>query len=98
LTLQFTYFTRESPKFLILAGNKAEARKECRKIYKSATTAYDANRMVRFIESHCQKTTSSIPVKEAFTSERHYRGSWVGMIVMMIHEFTGINAIMLYSN
>jgi len=54
--------------------------------------------MVKFIESHCSTTTSTVTVKDAYFAREFKTGSWVGLFVMVIHEFTGINAILLYSN
>lgn len=75
------------------------AKEEVKKIYKVCVDDdAKAEEMVNYLESTCQKETSTVTIKAAFT-ERYYRsGSWVALILMVIHELTGINAILLYSN
>lgn len=50
------------------------------------------------MESCSQKDTSTISLKQAVSSEMYRRGTWITLILIIFHELTGINAILLFSN
>jgi len=54
--------------------------------------------ILSLIRRSIQKRTSDITVREALCEPIYKPGSMVAIIVMLIHELTGINAILLYSN
>jgi SP family arabinose:H+ symporter-like MFS transporter len=53
---------------------------------------------VEEIGSTCQKETSTVTIREAFTLPQYRSGSWVALIIMVFHELSAINAILLYTN
>ena len=97
LILQFTYFNHDSVKFLLLAGKKAEAESEIRRIYVGMEEEGQSSLLAMYLVKSVQKQTASVPIRELFS--RTYRGgSGVALIIMALHELTAINAILLYSN
>ena len=52
-----------------------------------------------FISSTIQKKSTSVTLKEAFlTDERYTRASWVNVVMIVFHELTGINVVLMYSS
>ena len=54
---------------------------------------------MQFITSTIQKKSTSVTLKEAFcTDERYTRASWINVIMIINHELTGINVVLMYSS
>ena len=98
LLIQYTYFTRDTPKFLLLSSKKPEAMLEIGKIYSRANNPDDQEEIVKHMFKNVQKQTATITVKDAFCSRAYRSGSAVSLFIMSLHELTAINGIMLYSN
>eukprot|EP00351_Strombidinopsis_sp_SopsisLIS2011_P005555 CAMPEP_0116873068 /NCGR_PEP_ID=MMETSP0463-20121206/4036_1 /TAXON_ID=181622 /ORGANISM="Strombidinopsis sp, Strain SopsisLIS2011" /LENGTH=167 /DNA_ID=CAMNT_0004514355 /DNA_START=594 /DNA_END=1094 /DNA_ORIENTATION=- len=94
LTLFFTYFPTESPKFLLLTGKREQAEASVARIY----TDPDVAKITDYIYRHCNKKTVVVATKEAFYGRRYKNGTWVALAVMFFHEMTGNNVVLLYSN
>ncbi len=93
LSMQF-YVKYDSIRFLVFKGNYANARDMIKKVYaktEKATTVMD------YIEETSRRETSSITLKDCFTVLEYRRSTLVAMGIIIFHELTGENAIMLYS-
>ena len=97
LILQFTYFRRDSVKFLLLNGKQFEAEQEIMKIYSRANDASEASQIAVDLMRSVQKQTSQVSIPELF-NRTYIGGTGVALIIMALHELTAINAILLYSN
>jgi hypothetical protein len=55
------------------------------------------NHVIEYIETSSQKDTSNISIREALTNPLYKKATLVALTVIIFHEMTGENAIMLYS-
>lgn len=85
----------ESPKFLIFNERKDEAKKMLKQIYSPSENVED---IISQFQTFTQRDTSFISLKDAVSSDMYRKATWITLIIIIFHELTGINAIMLYSN
>ena len=55
------------------------------------------NRIIEYIETSSTEDTSGVTLREAIKSPDYKRSTYVALMVILFHELTGENAIMLYS-
>ena len=93
LSMHF-YVKYDSIRYLVFKGDYASARDMIKRVYsknEKATSVMD------YIEQTSRKETSQITLKDCFVNVEHRRATMVAMAVIIFHELTGENAIMLYS-
>lgn len=87
----------ESIKFLMDHGEKEEALKVVKKIYKHANTESMAVQILDEFNKSNGKAVNKVSMTDAMFNPRYRRSTWINVVHMMFHEFTGINVISLYS-
>ena len=88
------YVKHDSIKFLVSSAKFNEAREMIKQVYDSNE---HGNAIIDHIEMSSQKETSSVSLKDAITSPHYRRATFVALMMIVFHELTGENAIMLYS-
>lgn len=83
---------------MIIQKDKESAKQEISLIYKGASEPVVAAKIMNTIKKTCQKTTSKITLKEAFTARMYRNGTGVAVVVMLFHQLTGMGCILFYSN
>ena len=89
----------DGPKFYIAQNDNDSAIKAIHRIYQTNGDDDIAQEILEFISSTIQKASTSVSLKEAFiTDERYTRSSWVNVVMIVFHELTGINVVLMYSS
>jgi len=88
-------FKNETPKFLIIKGDNEGAKKELRKIYYLQNGQIED--ILGFACKSIQKKTCKIKLKSALFDKVYRIGTWIVIILIIFHELSGINVIMIYS-
>lgn len=89
------YVKYDSIRFLVSTGRYNHARDMIRLVYQCNKER--PNKIITQIEQSSNKGTSSVTITEALTSPHHRRATWIALAIIIFHELTGENAIMLYS-
>lgn len=85
LLLQFFYFKRNPPKFLVINKMYEEAERELRHIYIFNEHTITPKEMIEEIKKKSQKTTSTITVQQAFCDRMYRKGTFIAIMVMVSH-------------
>jgi hypothetical protein len=84
----------DSIRNLVFNGDYAGARAMIKKVYHKDEKS---TRVMDYIELSCRKETSTVTLKDCFTVLEYRRATLVAVCIIIFHEMTGENAIMLYS-
>ena len=89
----------DTPKFYISKDNEEGAKTAVHRIYKTGDSDIIAKKIIRFIKKSGDKTTSKATLMDAmFRDERYIRASWINVIIMILHVFTGYQAVISFSS
>lgn len=58
----------------------------------------DIDAVIAYVESTISKETSNVSFINALFGKIYSYGTWVCVVLIIFHELSGINVIMLYSN
>ncbi|TNV80539.1 hypothetical protein FGO68_gene11398 [Halteria grandinella] len=89
-----TYIKYDSIRYCIAKQNYIEAREMIKQVYDPSERA---NNIIEYIESNSQRDTSGISIREAMTNPVYKRATFMALAIIIFHEMTGENAILLYS-
>ncbi len=84
----------DSIRNLVFKGDYAGARSMIKKVYHKDEKS---TRVMDYIELSSRKETSTVTLRDCFTDLEYKRATLVAVCVIIFHEMTGENAIMLYS-
>ena len=88
----------EPIKFLIQEDRTEEAILAIRQMYKYANDDEMAHKFIDRIRASSGKKSSDLTLRDALVNPQYCRATWVNVGHMIVHELTGINVIVLYSN
>jgi len=91
-------FTEDTPKYLIFKKKYKKAKKSLKKVYKYKKKTMDIDAIIAYVESTISKETSNVSFINALFGKIYSYGTWVCVVLIIFHELSGINVIMLYSN
>jgi len=80
----------------MMQGKYEEAKIALARIYDTKTQ--DIEIIFKEIISSIQKETSSVPFCKAVCGSIYAKGTWIVVVLIIFHELSGINIILLYSN
>jgi hypothetical protein len=89
------YVKFDTIRFLTFTGRFNEAREMIKLVYDKAERP---NRILDYIEVSSRKETSTVTLKQCFNTLEHKRATFIGLAIIIFHELTGQNAIIMYSN
>jgi len=91
----FFFIKYDTIRYLTFTGKFNEAREMIKQVYDPQERP---NRILDYIEVSCRKETSTVTLSDCLNKKEFKRATMVGIAVIVFHELTGENAIMLYSN
>eukprot|EP00352_Strombidinopsis_acuminata_P003763 CAMPEP_0176382380 /NCGR_PEP_ID=MMETSP0126-20121128/32641_1 /TAXON_ID=141414 ORGANISM="Strombidinopsis acuminatum, Strain SPMC142" /NCGR_SAMPLE_ID=MMETSP0126 /ASSEMBLY_ACC=CAM_ASM_000229 /LENGTH=170 /DNA_ID=CAMNT_0017746781 /DNA_START=605 /DNA_END=1117 /DNA_ORIENTATION=- len=94
LLISFFYIPYDSPKFYVTNNKEELGLKVIGLVYEDKNT----KRIYDYIDRHCERNTSTVTLKQAFTDRKFRKATSVSIWTMIFHEITGFNVIMLYSS
>ncbi|CDW74001.1 sugar transporter family protein [Stylonychia lemnae] len=89
------YVKYESVKYCIFNDRREEAKKMIKNVYHKSENPEE---IIIGFEINTQRDTSFVTLKQAMSSDKYRKGTILVIILIIFHELTGINAILLYSN
>ena len=85
LVIQITYLTEDTVKFLLVNGRIEECERAINKVYKTDSGEFTAKDIMIEKQQTQQNETSKCTVREAYLTRYYRTGSFVAMVVMIIH-------------
>jgi hypothetical protein len=84
----------DSIRYLVFKGDYAGARAMIKQVYHRDEKA---TRVMDYIELSSRKESSTVTLKDCFTVLEYRRSTLIAISIIIFHEMTGENAILLYS-
>ena len=87
----------DSPKYLIQKGRIDEAKTKLKLMYKSCNNE-NIDKYISLISETSSEDGSKLKAIDSVCNPRYSRATFVNIGYIILHEFTGINVLRMYSN